>query len=278
MPLNWNLSDDHLDQSTLDSKFDFHSTDIDLKNGGSEGEMPDWMPNEVEDADIDDYPPLPMPGLASRRVRRTYEEDIEIYPGRRSIWKVPRPNLFEKATDREFYIMYFPIDIYPSKGKKKYNRIEFGVQIDEEADVDVLDLCPQDVYGLEEVKRIYRLAPTLKFREVDMSVGSAEWEMSYQRLRPMITIFGLGKPKFGWVYSTGTDDRIHPGSQHNWVLINAPAGLETVSGTFYSDVVYEEKTWKYWWKKDADAEREFTIELDSSDVLSERWWEEIDGE
>lgn len=294
MVLNWDLSDNHLDQSDLDAKLDFRSVDIIEREDASETtesvrDMVEGVAGYTSDENPAPYPVGGMDGAgggfddddaadaeverAVARVRRTYEEEIEIYPGRREVWQIPRPTLFQNTTDREFYALYFPVDIYPLGGQKRYNRIEFGIQLDEEADVDAYDLCPQDVYGSAEVTRTYRLAPTLKFHEVEVSAGDAEWVMKYTKLYPTITVFGAGKSKFGWVYLKGLNDSVPPGSRRNWILLNVPAGLKTVTGTYYSDVLYKQKEWGIWWEKPADADKEFTIDLDTSNTLSERWWE-----
>lgn len=270
------LSDDHLPESELDDEFEYYSLSIDS------------MLQDADDFDVSgagfstdgtsESTPLALPDRVRtkrsvRSVTRTYEEDVRIVPGRRSVWHVPHPKLFEEATDRAFYLLYFPIDVYPFTNDKRYRRIEFGIQLDGESDVDALDLCPQDVYGTETVSRTYTLEPSLKFTEVGGSLGNAEWKRTFSRLHPMVTTFGPGKSKFGWVFSAGADDQILPGARHNWVLLNAPADCETLEGTFYSDAVYLEKSYGFYRKKPVVAdERSFSIDLDDSETLSERWW------
>ncbi|EJN58485.1 hypothetical protein [Halogranum rubrum] len=279
MAFEWNLSDDHLDTGDVDERFDYYSTTID-----------DWFETTDDDVrgfggdgpefDVDgksEQSPIYLPDSrhsdqTAPRVRRTYEEGVEIYPGRRSVWRVPHPELFEDATERAFYLLYFPIDIYPFKNDRRYTRVEFGIELDESGDVDAMDLCPQDVYGSEQVTQKYTLQPSLKFAEVQASVGSAEWQTTYTQLHPTVTMFGPGKSKFGWVFSTGTGESVLPGARHNWILLNAPADCETLDGTYYSDVVYTEKKYGYYWKKTASADRPFSVALTDAEALSERWW------
>src|SRR5699024_2957824 len=75
----------------------------------------------------------------------------------------------------------------------------------------VYDLYPMAVTDKVQVEHCMKIAPTLKFKEVEASVGEDALTLRYERLEPKITAFGKGEQTSYWRFSPGLEDRVPEG-------------------------------------------------------------------
>lgn len=86
------------------------------------------------------------------------------------------------------------------------------------------DLYPREV--IQEVKHQIKVSfsPTLKFHEVEASVGSLEFGLNYVEIQPLISGTGVGQPDPMWDYEVAKGVRVQ-GCKVMYVLVKAPKGM-----------------------------------------------------
>lgn len=94
------------------------------------------------------------------------------------------------------------------------------------------DIHPLQV--MTEVKRNVKvsLGPSIKFKEVEANLGSAEFGLEYPELQPVITGTGAGESVASWDY-TRTKGLPVLGSKFMHMLVSAPKGMPNGNATIH---------------------------------------------
>ena len=75
----------------------------------------------------------------------------------------------------------------------------------------VYDLYPMAVTDKTQVEHCTKIAPSLKFKDFEASIGEDSLTLRYERLEPKITAFGKGEQASYWRFTPGLDDGVPAG-------------------------------------------------------------------
>jgi len=95
-----------------------------------------------------------------------------------------------------------------------------GVKLAE--DPIAYDLFPSEVLSDQRRDLAVTLAPTLKFSEIEGSIGKANLALHLGAVIPVVSAAGIGENVFDWSYEA-TDDHPVVGSKWMFALLRAPA-------------------------------------------------------
>lgn len=88
----------------------------------------------------------------------------------------------------------------------------------------VYDLYPMAVTDQVQVDHSMKIAPTLKFKEVEASIGEDALTLRYERLEPRITAFGKGEQTSYWRFTPGLADQVPPGIKEMDMIVRKRRG------------------------------------------------------
>lgn len=145
----------------------------------------------------------------------------ELYPQ----GQIP-PAIRVKMDEADFYLVRGTCSLRP-EGGFKVTRAVF--QIGLAPDDDGRQPHAFDLYPLETVRETARtkkvtLDPSLKFKEIEASVGSLEFGFEYPELEPEVSAFGVGESQPSWEYRRTRGTTVQ-GSKLAYLLIAAPKGM-----------------------------------------------------
>lgn len=176
---------------------------------------------------------------AAREVKADAREAIRDLPvlsiGQPEVWtlaqvyppeKMP-PVLQAKLQEADFYLVRLACSFRPKRDEAKVEWARFLVHLlPDSASYQPIafDLHPLQV--TQEVKRNVKvsLSPTLKFQEIEASVGGVEFGFEYPELQPIISASGAGEPNPSWDYEEAKGVRVQ-GSKWMHLLVKAPKGM-----------------------------------------------------
>jgi hypothetical protein len=88
----------------------------------------------------------------------------------------------------------------------------------------VYDLYPMAVTDKVQVEHSTKIAPTLKFKEVQASIGEDALTLRYERLEPRITAFGKGEPTSYWRFTPGLNNHVPAGIKEMDMIVRKRRG------------------------------------------------------
>ncbi len=149
----------------------------------------------------------------------------EVYPPD----KMPHP-LKAKLDEADFYLVRLSCSFRLRRGESQIEWARFLVYLlpDSAARQPIaFDLHPLMV--TQEVKRNVKvsLAPSLKFTEIEGSIGGVEFGFEYPELQPLISAAGGGEATPSWDYQEAKGARVQ-GCKWMHLLVKAPRGTSPV--------------------------------------------------
>jgi len=176
-------------------------------------------------------------------------------------------SLRAKATEADFYLIRFSCSFRPFSKEIRIEWARFCISllphtVTKEQPI-TYDLYPQNI--IEEVKRQTKvtLNPQLKFQELEVSGGSAEFAIDYAELHPMISAAIMDSYTPSWDYTEAPGYEIQ-GTKWMYLFIKAPKGL--LAGyarlDLLADVVMQGKRFPaVLWPKKNQVEEMLTVQL-----------------
>lgn len=140
------------------------------------------------------------------------------------------------ATERAFVLVQLVFDLDGLRGSRRYREARFQVVLNV-PDAVAHSLWPMLVTTEAEVEtsRTFGL-------QVDLSLGALEGAPSaelgrdtvfrYSSLQPVITAFGVGRPRFSWAFSARPTADLEPGNRSVFAVLDVPVATPTITGTF----------------------------------------------
>jgi hypothetical protein len=152
--------------------------------------------------------------------------------GRPEVWTLPEfygtedlpAPVVAKLGDASFYLVRLSCSFRPTKNKTRVEWARLTITLHPDAAGRIgtaFDLHPLRV--TQEVKRSVNvsLSPTLKFQEVQASIGGASFGLEYPELQPTISASGAGESEPSWDFSASAGERVE-GSKWMHLLVKAP--------------------------------------------------------
>lgn len=141
--------------------------------------------------------------------------------------KLPRP-IRTKLSQADFYVIRLSCSFRPVHAESRVEWARFRVALLPHSSTGTqpiaFDLYPQQV--MQEVKRQIKvtLSPSLKFQEVEASLGSAEFGFEYTEQIPLISASIGNSFDPSWDYRAGPGQEVQ-GTKWMYLLVKAPKGL-----------------------------------------------------
>lgn len=141
--------------------------------------------------------------------------------------KLPRP-IRTKLSQADFYVIRLSCSFLPVHAESRVEWARFCITLLPDASTGAqplaFDLYPQQV--TQEVKRQAKvtLSPSLKFQEVEASLGSAEFGFEYTEQVPLISASIGNSVDPSWDYTAGSRQEVR-GTKWMYLLVKAPKGL-----------------------------------------------------
>jgi hypothetical protein len=147
------------------------------------------------------------------------------------------PILRAQVDAQDLYLARFSFGLLPPRGPRllpaatwwlthRFTSADFTVELLPDAEGGVpcaYDLHPANVVHQRPHTVRINVAPTLRFQEVEASVGGAEVAFDYPTLMARITAMGAGTSEAIWSYETWDRNGLR-GDQWMYLLIGAPKG------------------------------------------------------
>jgi len=195
------------------------ATDEALERLGQE-----WNARGIKGSPADAVRDLPMVSIGQPEVWTL----PEVYPPD----KMPHP-LRTKLDEADFYLVRLGCSFRPRKDDSQVEWARFLVRLlpDNAGRQPVaFDLHPLTV--TQEIKRNVKvsLSPSLKFAEVEGSLGGIEFGFEYAELQPIISASGGGEALPSWDYEQAKGAMVKGGKWMH-LLVKSPKGATTVRAT-----------------------------------------------
>lgn len=159
----------------------------------------------------------------------------------------------------DLYLVHIPFTIHETPTGSHYEKVKFMVSLEEYA--TAFDLLPKNVYMEENIEKKYALSPELKFLEFGMKVGEIKYEISFERLKPIIKVFGVGENEFYWIYKNLNNQEDFSGQKHALIVLEVPTNTKSVSGNIFCEAIIEKKILGIWTPKPAKVLEHSHIKL-----------------
>ena len=137
------------------------------------------------------------------------------------------PALKAKLAEADFYLVRLACSLRPRSDVVRLDWVRFLVHLlPDESDRQPLAFDLHPLMVTQEVKRNVKvtLSPTLKFTELEASIGGVEFGFEYPELQPVISGSGAGEADASWDYETPQGVHLQ-GSRFMHVLVKAPKGM-----------------------------------------------------
>jgi hypothetical protein len=136
-----------------------------------------------------------------------------------------------KLAEAEFRFVRLSCSFRPPRDDVRIEWARFTVQLLTDGDGRqpiAFDLHPMEV--TREARRNVKvtLSPTIKFREVEVGLGSVEFGFEYPELQPVITGSGAGESVPSWDYEAQPGLRLQ-GSKWMHLLVRAPKDMRAAN-------------------------------------------------
>jgi hypothetical protein len=106
------------------------------------------------------------------------------------------------------------------------------------------DLYPKTVVQERKKSLSITLSPSVKFSEVEASIGSADFALEYQELVPVISTAGAGEAVADWSYE-GVQGIPLVGSKWMHMVIRAPIGMKRCDAQLGISADVRARTWLF---------------------------------
>ncbi len=218
----------------------------------------DWQSRGVKVA--------PSEVLRNMPVVSIRQPEIWTLPDFYSPSKLPRP-IRTKLSQADFYVVRLSCSFRPVHQESRVEWAGFRAALlphsSTGAQPIAFDLYPQQV--VQEVKRQIKvtLSPSLKFQELEASLGSADVGIEYTELIPLVSgAIGAGFDP-SWAYWAGPGQEVQ-GTKWMYLLVKAPKGL--TSGRALLDLeadvlVRGVHLPVVFWRKQEQAAEQLTVSL-----------------
>lgn len=141
--------------------------------------------------------------------------------------KLP-PSIRTKLNQADFYVVYLSCSFRPINKERRVEWARFRATLLPHASTGAqplaFDLYPQQV--IQEVKRQIKvtLSPSLKFQEIEASLGNAEFGFEYTEQIPLISASIGNSFDPSWDYRASPGQEVQ-GTKWMFLLVKAPKGL-----------------------------------------------------
>lgn len=141
--------------------------------------------------------------------------------------KLPRP-IRTKLSQADFYVVRLSCSFRPVHEESRVEWARFRAALLPHSSTGgqpiAFDLYPQQV--VQEVKRQIKvtLSPSLKFRELEASLGSAQFGFEYTELIPLVSAAIGASFDPSWDYRAGPGQEVQ-GTKWMHLLVKAPKGM-----------------------------------------------------
>lgn len=135
-----------------------------------------------------------------------------------------------KLDEANFYLVRLSCSFRPRRNEVQISQARFIIEILPDRDQSqpiAFDLHPMQVN--QEVKHNFKvtLNPSLKFKEVQGSLGSSDFAIEYPELQPTIVATGVGERRPSWEYQKAKGVGIQ-GSKFMHLLLKVPKNMQKV--------------------------------------------------
>ena len=174
---------------------------------------------------------------ATADVSRALQELPVVSIGRPEVWRLQEVypvdqmpgEMRAKLEEADFYLVRLACSFRPRRRENRIEWARFVVQLRPDPasyKAIAFDLHPLQV--TREAKRNVKvsLSPTLKFQEVEASLGEVAFGLEYPELQPLISAAGAGESQPSWDYESVKGVRVQ-GSKWMHLLVKAPKEMRT---------------------------------------------------
>ena len=137
------------------------------------------------------------------------------------------PAVLEASRDYEFRLVRLACSFRPKRQQEGIEWARFSVQL--LPDASGRQPVAFDIHPLEHVQEIKRnlrvsLSPSLKFEEVEASLGSLETGLEYTEIVPMVSGSGIGETTPSWDYEAVRGTQV-VGTRCMHLITRTPRGM-----------------------------------------------------
>ncbi len=184
----------------------------------------EWAARGIKGSPADAIRDLPVVSIGRPEVWTL----AEVYPPEKM------PHLLKaKLEEADFYLVRLGCSFRPRRDDNQVEWARFLVRLLPDCagrQPLAFDLHPLMV--MQEVRRNVRvsLSPSLKFIEIEGSVGGIEFGFEYPELQPIISAAGVGEAKPSWDYEEAKGVKVQ-GAKYMHLLVKVPKGMTPVHAT-----------------------------------------------
>jgi hypothetical protein len=235
-----------------------------------------WLqvPDEIEDAVSEG--PLEIVVAPNQRARARSGPPTElpvVSIGRPMSWSLRKifspedlsPLAKASLEVQDFYLVRLACSLRPISGETVIDWARFEVELmpgPDGSQPTAFDMHPLQV--MQEIKRNVKVtfSPTLKYKELEASAGSAEFGFEYTELQPVITTDGVGERQPGWAYRSANGVPL-VGSKMMHLLVQAPRGMASARAnlSLKAGVSRDGSKWTALFRSPEQRNSEFTVDL-----------------
>lgn len=157
----------------------------------------------------------------------------------------------------DLYLLYIPYTIHEAPRGSYYEEVKFMIRLDSCA--TAFDLLPKSVYMNENVEKEFSISPEWKFMECGTKIGEAKYKISFEKLRPIIKVFGMGESEFYWIYKNPRNQEDFSGQKHALIILEVPKNTKSINGNIFCEAVIEKQIFGIWTHKQAKITKERDI-------------------
>lgn len=156
------------------------------------------------------------------------------------------------------YLVVLPFTLHPAPGERKYSNVLFIVNLSNQK-VTASDLMPRDVFTEEDVKKAYTIGGSVEYQGVGGTLELGK-EITFTRLRPVITAFSEGESDFYWKFASQSDQEVYPGSKRVAAILEVPRGISTITAVITHKIDVHRK-WLGDWQNFNAATEPYSIKI-----------------
>lgn len=105
--------------------------------------------------------------------------------------------------------------------------VSVGFEILDE-DAIAYDILPRSVTDAADTPAIYTISTSLRFTRDEAALRGSAFEVTLDRLEPIVTDAGLGEGSFGWSYQAPSGGILKAGGRRCWVILQVPGRLRAL--------------------------------------------------
>jgi len=174
-------------------------------------------------------------------IKKTYEGDITI--GKWQVMFLSQNKsvisdspIIPDRSKWDLYRVYIPYTIHEAGGTRYYHKVKIQFNFTTKT-ATAFDLLPKEVLLNEEINSTWTISPEGKFEKVEAKIGELGETIRFNRLIPIIKVFGIGENVFSWSYESQKQQKVIPGTKYALIILEVPKGTKNVSGTIYCEAL-----------------------------------------